>query len=995
MPGKPARRWGNPGSMEGQAWLGQFNRHFIAWLAEHGNGGDELLLKAAAALGNMLSRSPADAATVQGVALSAAFNARLRAGPEPFSALARVGHDADLLLEGGGDTERSSARALLNLYLAEAELRLRRTYSGLEALRHAEDLMLQAAPAAPLTAWLEGYARYLRGALRELGADFAEAARAYGEADEKLGPLVLSDERLAKTSIALLDLVLGGNRPPDRKQAEQVFLLAANQVRAIAALNAFCRMRASWIGSPGKNLGPLARDTWRIAHRTGMPDAQTPVDVFPLVLALPEEEAREVVVELADKIGGVRGDAPDWRAVLCSARLAHQAPAAAWWRKELERALPEIADPLADAFVQSRLLLAKAAASRPGAGEIAAFFGKLRRLAQRDPVTLEQPRVRALFDEPIALCIDAACRELGRKPGSDGRVRLAVLLDALRGEKLGALAILADGPPAPDTLEASLLPAFDRLQRIAHALRSHRDAIAIVLQRHAGGFAFLCVTGDAAKPIQVIEGGAQCEAACRQLTGHLAKRIQASQVSGDAPNGSGVEPAGRAAFRALPKALRKLMGGTNTLLIVPDYRSGLDTLPFELLHDGKQFLGAGRVIARFSSLRSLTRAVERLSRRPPERIALVVAASRAAGQDPLPRARDEAEAIRSAMEETGWDAPKITQRRLSQEFFVERLEHASMLHLSAHGEVGESDGSDLGEAVILPGGQRFTTDELLRKTYPRLPLAYINCCWLGKSRYLGGGISRGIAHTLVEMGGPAAIANLLPVDDEAATTLALEFYAQFRRHPIGEALRRARQKLAERGRNPILWGSAVLIGDPWATLEPGAPERTSSEKLLDEYFSLSPDPKRREAARLEASVTLIAEPGDTRLQAAVELLRWAAVPDLATSEQRELWSRVIRLADELDHPPASAFARAVLVLRPAPGATPAETLRLADDALRHLKAMTALDKAWERLLIEVQIAKDRAETQRKHELWGAEPEDFEVDPLLMEGDIHDEFRPSR
>src|SRR5262245_36153750 len=134
----------DPFTPEGQLWLDQFREHFSQWV-DSGEANEALLLQAVDDLTYLLELSPAYAAKVQSISLTAAFNARLTASPNAISALAQIGNVADLL-QTDHNTIRNSARVLLNLYLAEAELNCRRQYSGLQALKRVEELVEQAEP---------------------------------------------------------------------------------------------------------------------------------------------------------------------------------------------------------------------------------------------------------------------------------------------------------------------------------------------------------------------------------------------------------------------------------------------------------------------------------------------------------------------------------------------------------------------------------------------------------------------------------------------------------------------------------------------------------------------------------------------------------------------------------------------------------------------------------------------------------------------------------
>ena len=942
----------DPQSREGQLWLQQFNLHFSQWL-QFNRTRDELLLEAAADLKHLLERSPEYALQVQSIALSTVFNARITASPNVVSTLARIGNEADVLQSQQSPT-RSTNRILLNFYLAESDLKLRSQFSGLEALERAEQLMQQDPPVGYLADYLQGYLLYLRGALSELGLAYAQAAKTYEQAAKTLDLMMTEEQRLVDTSNALLELIFGTAWLGDKKQAKAVFMLVAGQIQALISQNALGRIRTEWMNLSKQNLEKLASGIWQLIYKCGIPAEIGPLDIFPLVLSLPAAQRLDCGATLINKIGEARGDYYNWQAIFYSTLLSHPLKEDVAIRQELknkvEKALHDVRDPLVKAFVLGQNLVSQTLYGGSTASPVVKFLDALNRLVSEPLAPLDDIRVRALFDEPVTIAIDWACREFKKAPDAFHRTRLAVLMDALRGSKLAALPAVTKGhQPRKGTPAPALQFAVDRLQRIAHALRSHPGAAAIVLQRQEVGYLFICVTGDEPGQVHLVNADPEYEVAAGELAHKLQEDTDWLALTGELPVSDTVTPAGKNAYQALPPALQELITANHTLLIVPDFRANADDVPFELFHDGKGFLGANRIIARFTSLRLLTHAVEHLSRRLPHKRALVASASHLNGRPDLelPLSREEIQTVQGMLVRTGWDTPVINEHRLSPQFFIDRLEYISLLHIAAHGQVA------INEAIIMPDGARLTTEDLLRKRFSQLPVTYLNICSIGQAHYVGAGISRGIAHAMVEAGAPAVVANLLPVEDRNASQLALEFYRYSQRYPFGEALRLARNKLAKQNVHPILWGTTILIGDPWVTLEPGATKLSTATQLLDAYFSLSTDDRDREDKRQKAIIALLSDPGDVRLQASVELLRLSAtVTDLSDAQQRAQWDQVVRLADEIDHLPAMALARYVRLNQLDSSLEPADRLRLIDDAVRYIEPMAVIDQAWERLLLD-------------------------------------------
>ncbi len=975
----------DPRSLEGQVWLQRFNSSLQSWI-ESGRSRDDLLVEAAQSLEHLLERAPDYARQVHRIALTACFNARMAAGPDAVAALARVGVLADPFLSDD-DPESGAARVLLHLYQAEADLRRQARFDGYEAVGRAGALLEEIEVAGSARPYVTGFRWHLQGSLAELALDNRQAARAYERAADALDPIALDADRLVETSMALVRMLFG-DAVTASPAAQQVLMLAAHQVRAVVSRNALNRARALALvdGVPPA----LAADLWATVRACGIPDDASPIDFAPLVTGLPDTDATEAAALLVERVGTARGRPDDWDAVLHSALIASAhagSDRAAGWGRRLQDALGGIVDPLAYAFVSGTMLrsLPEEVDAEPFA---AAFLDALRDLLEHPDHPLDDLRVRSLFDDAVARSVRCARTAWEADPGPRHRTRLAVLLDALRGTRLTRIpGEPFDGDPVPgegepsDDPAAAMLLAADRLQRIAHALRDRPDALALVQQEHRDGCTFFCASGDPDSPLRAFEAPVAFVDAMSELVRALDEDAGLVQLTGDLPPGDRIADLGRTAHDLLPSELRDAIARHPTLLVAPDFR-GASHVALELLHDGDVYLGVGHVVARFVSVRALTRSVERLSTRVPHRRALLLSASRVHGWDELPLSRTEVATVRETLSGHGWDAPEIAEDRLSGEFLVDRLPLVAHAHIAAHGVVAGE------EALVLADDSRLTVDHLLERRFPHLPVVFLNTCSLGRTRYIGAGISRGIAHTLVEAGAPACVANLLPVEDSAASDLALEFYRQAEQHPLGEALRRARKGMAESGVHPMLWGSTVMIGDPWVTLDPVPGEGSLTDRLLDAWFSLQPDDERNAGLWLDAQNRLSDEPDDVRLLAAVALIRLAAdVPGLGTDALRDRWDRVVQLADEIDHLPAMAMTRVARLKQPDGDEPTASRLARIDEAIRFIEPLATLDELWSVLLMSVRG--DRARIllrQRGLEMrtTGAEPGDQDEMRALMD-----------
>jgi len=109
---------------------------------------------------------------------------------------------------------------------------------------------------------------------------------------------------------------------------------------------------------------------------------------------------------------------------------------------------------------------------------------------------------------------------------------------------------------------------------------------------------------------------------------------------------------------------------------------------------------------------------------------------------------------------------------------------------------------------------------VLLHNHPTLRLAFLNAC--EGARLVEGQALGGVAHHLMQQGLPAVIAMQFPVSDQAAITLAHEFYGALADHyPVDAALTEAR--VAIYGQKSVMeWGTPVLFmrapdGNLWQT----------------------------------------------------------------------------------------------------------------------------------------------------------------------------------
>jgi CHAT domain-containing protein len=483
--------------------------------------------------------------------------------------------------------------------------------------------------------------------------------------------------------------------------------------------------------------------------------------------------------------------------------------------------------------------------------------------------------------------------------------------------------------------------AIDRLQRIAHGIQRRQGTLGLVVQACDDATLFLCISADGSPPI----AGHFADAAYRTTSRALARlAAQGLSAPGDPAE---IAAAARAVFDALPPAVRQQIDRHHTILVAPDFRANEDSVPFELIHDGTAFLGIAKVISRVASLRDMAGAVEAVSTTVRTRRALITSAPRVEGHPPLQFAEDERARVTEAFQSRGWDAPPITADRLTPQFFLDRLKYVALLHVAAHGQATAGT-----EALILPQGERLTADDLLKKRFPTMPMVYLNTCLLAQTRYLGGGVGRGIAHTLFELGAPAVIANMSPVYDKVATDLSEAFYRHAVANPVGEALRLARGELSAADVPPSLWGATVLIGDPARRLDPSRNEESHDvvAELLNAYMPEGSELDR--TAAYSRTLELVgSDEGNVRAVAGLGFVQAASrLSAVETREDEEALDLMIEIASELHHLPAMAMMRTVKATHlTRSGVNDDRTRSEIDRAVMALDALQGTGATWDRL----------------------------------------------
>lgn len=274
---------------------------------------------------------------------------------------------------------------------------------------------------------------------------------------------------------------------------------------------------------------------------------------------------------------------------------------------------------------------------------------------------------------------------------------------------------------------------------------------------------------------------------------------------------------GRYAYKnVVPARIRQLIESTSADHLRLDVDERLLELPWELIHDGSEFLclryAFGRRIMSAQPFpdTSYTKAVGKKTR------ALVIANP----TGDLPAAALEGETVSTLLEKRSdvaveyYSGSKITKMQ-----FLLDLEAYEMVHFAGHAAF-ERESPD--ESYLQFADGQVTAFEIQKFLSMSAPsLVFLNACWSAEEQRVQQGyqaMMRGLGRTFLYGGTSAFIGYVVPVPDQTARDLAIAFYGHVAAgNTIGESLRRSRLGLLSLP-GDVTWSSVVLYGDPAARL---------------------------------------------------------------------------------------------------------------------------------------------------------------------------------
>jgi len=295
----------------------------------------------------------------------------------------------------------------------------------------------------------------------------------------------------------------------------------------------------------------------------------------------------------------------------------------------------------------------------------------------------------------------------------------------------------------------------------------------------------------------------------------LLNRANREQGIGDDLS-KGLKEYGRKLYdELLPSQIKENLALTQQRNLLVSVDDTLVHIPWELLHDGNEFL-----CRRFSTGR-------RVSTRQP-----IAVAARAVGRplkmlilaDPcgdLAASYKEGVAIKNAIGELD-DKIDVSLKTsdITKDYVIEKIQNFDVVHYAGH---AEHDASDPGQSGLVMKNGRLTAAEIMNAQGPApMPsLIFSNACQTGQSEEFKidedyANKVFGLANAFLLTGVQHYIGTFWKIPDEAGCHFAISFYKEIINGiHIGEALRKGREALIEKyGDGNIVWASYMLYGNP-------------------------------------------------------------------------------------------------------------------------------------------------------------------------------------
>jgi CHAT domain-containing protein len=162
------------------------------------------------------------------------------------------------------------------------------------------------------------------------------------------------------------------------------------------------------------------------------------------------------------------------------------------------------------------------------------------------------------------------------------------------------------------------------------------------------------------------------------------------------------------------------------------------------------------------------------------------------------------------------------------------LPSAHLIHLATHGMPEQGGNRFLSGALAFaptePGEDGLLTAPEIRSLHLTADLVVLSACRTAQGRISGDGVI-GLSRSFLAAGAAAVVTSLWRIDDEATSTLMVDFYRNLRvSGDSGAALRSAQLSSIRRGESPQIWGAFTYLGVPSAAGSPETAARRAARR---------------------------------------------------------------------------------------------------------------------------------------------------------------------
>jgi class 3 adenylate cyclase/CHAT domain-containing protein/tetratricopeptide (TPR) repeat protein len=413
-------------------------------------------------------------------------------------------------------------------------------------------------------------------------------------------------------------------------------------------------------------------------------------------------------------------------------------------------------------------------------------------------------RVQTLAEPGQILVSESIYKEASKDLGND--IFLPVGPAALKGKLEKVVVLEVMWSPEQARLRAAVQSAGDKTRRVLHLEVSQTGARLKVVNRETA-------VGEE-EALREAEETDYDEAAVNQIVQRMDTILDGADRDGriQKQNLEDLGGLGRQLWeQLLPPNARARVGQSTAAELVLTMDEHFARIPWELLHDGREFLGlrfgVGRVVSAAKQL-AASKARETTGQL---KVALV-----ADPQGTLPDAQREGTQLGTLLGDRAEYQAVVNDRAVNRAEFLAQFGTADILHVAGRAEYDGANGG-----FVLADG-RVTATELARlpagAAVPRL-LVFTACeaPTPGRNPHSESAVF-GLATAILTAGVKHFVGARRAVPGAAGFQFAQELYAKLAGgQPIGVAVRDARREAARRhGKTDLTWAAYVLYGDPTA-----------------------------------------------------------------------------------------------------------------------------------------------------------------------------------